>query len=161
MEVLGIDQLMRLLKKQYDSSSQRHQWRALTGRDHVKGFYDTFLFSDDTIYQIKAAEIARGSMIAVGGEVGSNSPDLAAASRHGSPVPIGMVSRSADASSVILFGMQQYSSETADLLKLEYFESKQERLERDLNTQLERALERPEFRASSRNLRHDQECYFS
>jgi hypothetical protein len=161
MEFLGIDELMRYLKRQYDSSNQRHEWRALTGRDHVKGVYDTFLFSEEKIYQIKAAEVARGRMVAVGGEIGSNSPDLADMSKDGSPIPIGMVSRAADASSVILFGMQQYSSETADTLKLEYFESKQERLERDLKTQLDKALERPEFRATFRSLREDQESYFS
>jgi hypothetical protein len=72
-----------------------------------------------------------------------------------------MISRAADASSVILYGMQKYSSETADMLRLEYFESPQERLETDLRAQLERVLERPEFKASFRSLREDQESYFS
>jgi hypothetical protein len=161
MEFLGIDELMRYLKRRYDSCDQRHEWRALTGRDHVKGTYDTFLFSDERIYQIKASEIARGRMIAVGGEVGSASPDLAELSKDGSPIPIGMVSRATDASSVLLFGMQQYSSDTADTLKTEYFQSKQERLERDLKAQLDRALKRPEFRATFKSLREDQESYFS
>ncbi|MDH3366078.1 MAG: hypothetical protein OEM29_08795 [Thermoplasmata archaeon] len=161
MEFHGIDELMRGLKRQYDSSSRRHEWRALTGRDHVKGVYDTFVFSDEKTYQIKAAEVAPKRVIAVGGEVGTSSTDLAEISRNGSPVPIGIMSRSTDASSIVLFGMQQYSSEIADTLKAEYFQSKQDRLERDLKAQLDRLLERPEFRATYKSLREDQESYFS
>ena len=161
MEFHGIEELMKRLKGLYDTSDRRSEWRALTGRDHVNGVFDTFVFSDDVVYQIKAVEVAPKKMIAVGGEVGSGSADLAEISRRGSPVPIGVVSRATDASAVIMFGMQQYSSDVADVLKAEYFQSKQDRLENDLQRRLDSVLRRPEFRTSYRQLREDQEFYFS
>ena len=161
MEFHGIEELMKRLKGMYDASESRSSWRALTGRDHVNGVYDTFVFSDDVVYQIKAVEIAPRKMLAVGGEVGSGSADLAEISHTGSPVPIGVISRSADASAIIMFGMQQYSSDVADTLKTEYFQSKQDRFEGDLKRRMESVLKRPEFRTAYRRLREDQEFYFS
>lgn len=161
MEFHGIDELMKCLKRQYDASERKHEWRALTGRDHVNGVYDTFVFSDERVHQIKAVEVAPKRMIAVGGEIGSSSPDLAEITQEGSPVPIGVVSRATDASAIIMFGMQQYSSDIADMLRTEYFQSKQDRLESDLKHRLDALLKRPEFGTSYRRLREDQESYFS
>ena len=161
MEFHGIEELMKRLKGLYDASEHTSEWRALTGRDHVNGVFDTFVFSEDVVYQIKAVEVAPKKMIAVGGEVGSGSVDLAEISQRGSPVPIGVVSRPTDASAIIMFGMQQYSSDVADMLKAEYFQSRQDHLESDLKRRLNTVLKRPEFRASYRRLREDQESYFS
>lgn len=161
MEIHGVDELMRLLKGRYDLSEQRQEWRALSGRDHVTGEYDTFVFSDDRIYQIKAVEISPKNMVGVGCEVGSASPDLSEVSRLGSAVPLGVVSRGQDASAVIMFGMQQYSSDASQMLKDEYFSSKQDRLESDLKRRLDKLLERPQLRASYRRMREDQESYFA
>lgn len=161
MEFHGIEELMRRLKLQYDSSERRSEWRALTGRDHVSGVYDTFVFAEDVVHQIKAIEVAPKRMVAVGRPVGSSSPDLSEMTLKGSPVPIGMVSRATDASAIIMLGMQQYSSDVAYTLKTEYFGSKQDRLEHDLERRLDSVLERPEFRTSYRRLREDQESYFS
>ncbi|UCE45575.1 MAG: hypothetical protein JSU93_01425 [Methanobacteriota archaeon] len=161
MEFLGIEELMRYLKRRYDATERKSEWRALTGRDHVSGVYDTFVFSGDAVHQIKAVEVAPQRMIAVGGEVGSGSPDLAEIVRKGSPVPIGVVSHAPDASSIIMFGMQQYSSDVAYTLRSEYFQSKQDRLDSDLQRRLDIVLKRPEFRTAYRKLREDQESYFS
>ncbi|UCE81094.1 MAG: hypothetical protein JSV94_01285 [Methanobacteriota archaeon] len=161
MEFQGIDDLMKCLKNQYDASGRKNEWRALTGRDHVNGTYDTFVFSEEKVHQIKAVEVAPKKMVAVGGEMGSSSPDLAEIASKGSPVPIGMVSRATEASIIVMFGMQQYSSDIADVLKTEYFRSKQDRLESELKQRLDALLERPEFRTSYRTLRENQESYFS
>lgn len=161
MELHGVDQLMRHLKGRYDSSERRHEWRALSGRDHANGKYDTFIFSDDTVYQIRSTEVSPRRMVAVGGEVGSNSPDLFELIKDGSPIPLGVISKAADASAIVMLGMQQYSSDVADILRSEHFHSKQDRLEGELEARLDRLLERPEFRTSYRRLREDQESYFA
>ena len=161
LEIHGVDELMRLLKGRYDISKRRQEWRALSGRNHVTGEYDTFVFSDESVYQIRAAEVSPKNMVGVGCDVGPVTPDLAELAMQGSPVPLGLVSRSQQASAIIMFGMQQYSSDVSHLLKEEYFSSKQDRLESDLRARLDRLLERPEFRSSYRRLREDQESYFS
>ncbi|UCE90818.1 MAG: hypothetical protein JSV90_05125 [Methanobacteriota archaeon] len=161
MEIHGVEELMLMLKRRYDASEHRHEWRALSGRDHVTGEYDTFVFSEDKIYQIKAVEISPQNMVGVGSEVGSSSPDLAGVSGRGSPVPLGVVSRKQDASAVVMFGLQQYSSDAALMLKDEFFSSKQDRLEADLKRRLDKLLERPQLRSSYRRMREDQESYFA
>lgn len=161
MEIHGVEELMHLLKLRYDSSEQRQDWRALSGRNHTTGDYDTFIFAEDRVYQIKAIEISPRNMVGVGCEVGTCSPDLTEISRQGSPVPLGVVSRRQDASSVIMFGMQQYSSDATLQLKDEFFSSRQDRLESDLKRRLDKVLERPQLRSSYRRMREDQESYFA
>jgi hypothetical protein len=161
MEIHGIEELMRYLKGRYDSSERRHEWRALSGRDHISGRNDTFIFSEDKVYQIRSTEFSPRRMVAVGGEVGSNSPDLFELTKNGSPIPLGVMSKAADASAVIMFGIQQYSSDATDLLRHEHFDSKQDRLDEELETKLDKLLERPEYRTSYRRLREDQESYFA
>ena len=161
MEILGVDELMRYLKGRYDTSDRKKEWRALSGRNHVRGSTDTFVLTDDSVYQIMSKDVSKDKTLAVGREVGSCSPDLAELARRGSPIPIGLVSRAPDASAIVMFGMQQYSSDTADILRGEYFGSKQEALRADLDSKLERLVERPEFRKSYRSLRDDQDGYFA
>ena len=161
MELHGIDELMRHLKGRYDSSERKHEWRALSGRDHASGKYDTFIFSEDRVYQIRSAEVSPRRMVAVGSEVGSNSPDLFELTKSGSPIPLGVISKATDASAIIMLGMQQYSSDVADVLRNEHFHSRQDRLEGELEARLDKLLERPEFRTSYRRLREDQDSYFA
>ncbi len=161
MEIHGVEELMLLLKGRYDLSERKQMWRALSGRDHVTGEYDTFIFSDDKVYQIRAMEVSPRNMVGVGCEVGSISPDLADLARQGSPVPLGLVSRSRSASAVTMLGMQQYSSDTSWLLKEEYFSSRQDKLEGDLRRRLDSLFERPEFRSSYRHVREAQDSYFA
>ena len=160
MEFQGIDEFMRYLKVKFDESERKQDRRALTGRNHVHGQNDTFIFTDKKVYQIKSVEIAPQKMAAIGREVGGPSPDMLEQIKGGAPIPLNVVSRSPDAYSVIMFGMQQYSSEVADLFRNEYYSSKQDELQRDLKHQLNLLLERPEFQASYRKIKESQESYF-
>ena len=161
MELHGIDEFMLYLKTKFDESERRQDWRALTGRDHVARRHDTFVFTDRKVFQIKASEVAPQRMAAVAVEVGGPSPDLLELIRGGSTVPLNVISTSADMRSVIMFGMQQYSSEVADTLRREYYGSKQDMLKRELDRRVKVFAERPEFRPSRRALLEDQEGYFA
>jgi len=161
MEFHGIDEFMLYLKTQFDRSERKHEWRALTGRDHVTSAYDTFIVTDEKVFQVKAKEFAPKTMASVACEVGDPSPDLLELIRGGAPVPLNVVSRAPSAHSIIMFGMQQYSSEVSDLLRREYYSSRQDRLEGDLDRSLKVLLERPEFRRAYRELRQAQEGYFA
>lgn len=161
MEFQGIDEFMLFLKAQFDKSERKQDWRALTGRDHITSAYDTFIFTDKKVYQLKAKEFAPKKMASVACEVGSASPDLLDLIKVGAPVPLNVISRTPSAYSVIMFGMQQYSSEVSDLLRREYYNSRQDRLESDLNQSLRLLLERPEYRRAYRDLRETQDGYFA
>ncbi|MEM0343876.1 MAG: hypothetical protein QXJ32_03970 [Thermoplasmata archaeon] len=161
MEFHGIEEFMRYLKVKFDESERKPDWRALTGRDHVSGVNDTFIFSEAKVYQIKSVEVSPGQMVAVAAEVGDRSPDMLELMDRGARVPLSVVSKSPDAYSVIMFGLQQYSSDAADLLRREYFYSKQDRLDSDLERRLKLMLERPEYRRGYRELRERQEVYFA
>jgi len=160
MELHGIDEFMRYLKGKYDISERKSEWRALTGRDHVNSRFDTFVFTDEKVYQIRAVEIMPKKMAAVASEVGGASPDMLELIKGGAPVPLSVMSRSSDALSVMMFGMQQYSSDISDLLRREYYQSRQDQLDRDLERSLKIILERLEYRSTYRSLKQDQESYF-
>jgi hypothetical protein len=161
MEFHGIDEFMLYLKGRYDLSERKQDWRALTGRNHIDSTFDTFIFSDEKVYQIKAVEVAPKEMAAVAREVGGPSPDLLELVRGGAPIPLNVVSHRPSAHTVIMFGMQQYSSEISDLLKREYYSSKQDQLKGEMERSLNVLLERPEYRRAYRNLKEGQEAYFA
>ncbi len=161
MEFHGIDEFMVYLKTQFDRSGRRQDWRALTGRDHVTSAYDTFIVTDEKVFQVKAKEFAPGRMASVAREVGDSSPDLLELVKGGASVPLNVISHTPSAQSVIMFGIQQYSSEVSDLLRREYYSSRQDRLESDLDRSLNALLERPEYRRAYRDLRDSQEGYFA
>jgi len=161
MEFCGIDDFMRYLKGKYDDSDKKQTWRALSGRDHVGSSHDTFIFTDQKIFQIKAAEVIPQSMVAVASEVGTPSSDLLDLIRTGSPVPLNVFSGVPAKQAVVMFGVQQYSSEITDLLKREYFHSRQDALRSDLDRKLSAIVERPEFKHAYRSLKERQETYFA
>jgi len=161
MEFHGIDEFMRYLKVKFDESERRQDWRALTGRNHVHAENDTFIFTDRKVYQIKSVEVAPQKMTAVATEVGGPSPDMLELVKGGAPMPLHVVSASPNAYSVIMFGLQQYSSEIADTLRNEYYPSKQDELHRDLDRKLKVMLEKPEYKSSYRKLKESQEGYFA
>jgi hypothetical protein len=161
MEFQGIDEFMRYLKGRYDESERRHEWRALTGRDHVASHYDTFIFTDQKVYQIKSQELAPQRMAAVASEVGGPSPDMLEMVRGGAPVPLSVISRARDASAVVMFGMQQYSSDVADVFRREYYGSRQDALKTELDRSVENLIQRPEFRHAYRSMREREEGYFA
>src|SRR4030065_597378 len=161
MEFHGIDDFMMYLKGRFDLSSRKQDWRALTGRNHVDSTYDTFIFTDQKVFQIKSLEVAPQKMAAVANEVGGPSPDLLEVIKGGSPTPLNVISRSPSAYSVIMFGMQQYSSDISDRLRREYYSSKPDQLERDMQRGLDVLLQRPEYRHAQRSLSESQEGYFA
>jgi hypothetical protein len=161
MEFHGIDEFMRYLKVKFDESERKQDWRALSGRDNISGRYDTYVFTDSRVFQIKAVEVVPQKMAAVAKEVGGSSPDLLDLIKGGAPTPLSVVSRSADLSAVIMFGMQQYSSEISDVLRREYYSSKQDSLKAELDRKVEVMLERPDYRRAYRGLKETQEGYFA
>jgi hypothetical protein len=161
MEFHGIEEFMRYLKTKYDESDRRHEWRALSGRDHVTSSYDTFIFSDRKVYQIKSRELAPQKMVAVAEEVGGPSPDMLELVKGGAPVPLSVISKAQDASAVIMFGMQQYSSDVSDVFKREYYGSKQDALKAELDRRVQTVVQRPEFKHSYRSLKEREEGYFA
>ncbi len=161
MEFNGIDEFMLYLKARFDKSERRQDWRALTGRNHVSSDYDTFIFTDEKVFQIRAKEVVPKQMAAVATEVGGPSPDLLELIKGGSPVPLNVMARTPSAYSVIMFGVQQYSSDISDLLRREYYGSKQDQLDRELDRSVKVLLERPELRRAYRSMRQDQDGYFA
>jgi hypothetical protein len=161
MEFNGIDEFMLYLKAQFDRSERRQDWRALTGRNHVSSDYDTFIFTDEKVFQIKAKEVAPKQMAAVAREVGGPSPDLLEVIKGGSPVPLNVMTRSPSAYSVIMFGVQQYSSDISDLLRREYYGSRQDQLDLELERSVKVLLDRPELRRAYTTMRQDQDGYFA
>lgn len=161
MEFQGIDEFMRFLKAKYDASDRRHEWRALSGRDHVSSSFDTFILTDERVYQIKSVELLPQRMVAVANEVGGPSPDMLALLRGGAPVPLSVISKRDDASAVVMFGMQQYSSDVADVLKREYYGSRQDALKSELDHRVKNLIERPEYRRAYRGQREREEGYFA
>ncbi|HEX7391883.1 MAG TPA: hypothetical protein VF374_02905 [Thermoplasmata archaeon] len=161
MEFSGIDEFMLYLKAQFDKSERRQDWRALTGRNHVSSDYDTFIFTDEKVFQIKAKEVAPKRMAAVAREVGGPSPDLLELIAGGSPVPLNVMTRSPSAYSVIMFGVQQYSSDISDLLRREYYGSRQDQLDLELDRSVKVLLDRPDVMRAYRSMRRDQDGYFA
>jgi len=161
MEFHGIDEFMVYLKARFDRSDRRQDWRALTGRDHVTSAYDTFIFTDERVFQVTAKEFVPGKMASVAREVGNPSPDLLELIKGGASVPLNVISRAPSEHSVIMFGIQQYSSEVSDLLRREYYSSRQDQLESDLDRSLDALLDRPEYRRAYRDLRDREEGYFA
>lgn len=161
MEFHGIEEFMRYLKVKFDESERKQDWRALTGRNHVNAENDTFIFTDKSVYQIKSVEVAPKKMVAVASAVGGPSPDMLELVKGGAPIPLNVVSSSPSAYSVIMFGMQQYSSDIADLFRSEYYSSKQDELHGEMDRKLKTLLERPEFKTSYRKLKESQEGYFA
>ncbi|MHA1430705.1 MAG: hypothetical protein ACTSRV_10010, partial [Candidatus Freyarchaeota archaeon] len=68
MSVRPIDEIMRELKKQYDKSKHREQWRVLTGRN-FDDTYDTFITTDRSLWQIKSEFIAPAQAVGVGSNI--------------------------------------------------------------------------------------------
>ena len=161
MELHGIDEFMRYLKTKFDEIELKQDWRALTGRNHIHSENDTFIFTDRSVFQIKSVEFAPQRMVAVANEIGGPSPDMLELVRGGAPMPLNVVSKSPSAYDVIMFGMQQYSSEIADTFRNEYYVSKQDRLHSELDRRLKVMLEKPEFSTSYRKLKESQEGYFA
>ncbi|HEY9246149.1 MAG TPA: hypothetical protein VIO11_04805 [Candidatus Methanoperedens sp.] len=144
MAVKRISTLMGELKDAYDKSKDRSTWRILQGTNC--GYYDVFVAGDGNLWQIKSEEYGPGEMLAVGTRVSRSDEDIEKIIRTGSPVPFGTVTPIKNKLSIIMAGMQVYSSESTSLLCREYISGKQESLKQKLRAQLDKMMDDPAFR---------------
>lgn len=144
MAIKNISALMGSLKESYDKSKNKSGWRVLQGMD--REYHDTFIAGDKNLWQIKSEEVASGESIAVGMKVLRFDEELEKIMKNGSPVPFGTVTPQNNKISIIMAGVQTYSSDSSSLLRREYLSNKQEALERTLEEQVNKMKDDPGFR---------------
>jgi hypothetical protein len=144
MVVESISTLMGSLKESYDKSKDKAGWRVLQGMN--RGYYDTFLAGDNNLWQIKSEEVGSGEFVAVGAKVSRCDEELEKIMRTGSPVPFGTVTPVKRKPSIIMAGIQVYSSDSSSLLCRDYLSNKQAALEEKLKSQVEKMKDDPAFR---------------
>ncbi len=144
MSVQSISTLMGTLKKRYDKSRDKPGWRVLQGMNGR--YYNTFVGGDKNLWQIKSEEVTNGEYVAVGGKVSSCDEELEKIMSDGSPVPFGSITPVGKKLSVIMAGMQVYSSDSSSLLCRDYLSNKQAALEEKLKSQVEKMKDDPAFR---------------
>lgn len=148
MAVESIGTLMGNLKKAYDKSKNKSRWCVLHGLN--KEYSDTFIAGDNDLWQIKSEEVGQGEFVAAGTRVSRFDSDLEKIMGNGSPVPFGTVTPVSTRISVIMAGMQIYSSDSSNLLCREHLSSKQAALEQKLKDQLNEMMDNPSFRKKYR-----------
>ncbi len=144
MAVKNISTLVGGLKEAYDKSKNKSSWRVLQGMN--REYYDTFIAGDNNLWQVKSEEVSPGELIAVGMKIARMDGDLEKIMRCGSPVPFGTVTPQHGRPSIIMAGIQTYSSDSSKLLCSEYLSGKQVALEQKLKGQVDKMLDDPAFR---------------
>ncbi|MDP2767804.1 MAG: hypothetical protein Q8O41_10235 [Candidatus Methanoperedens sp.] len=144
MAVKSISTLVGDLKEKYDKSKNKSSWRVLQGMD--RDYYNTFIAGDKNLWQIKSEEVTTGEMFAVGMRIARMDEDLEKIMKQGSPVPFGNVTPQQNKPSIIMAGIQTYSSDSSSLLCREFLSSKQAELEHKLKGQVEKMKDDPAFR---------------
>jgi len=144
MAVKSISTLVGDLKEKYDKSKNKSSWRVLQGMDG--DHYNTFIAGDKNLWQIKSEEVTTGEMFAVGMRIARMDEELEKIMRQGSPVPFGNVTPQRNKPSIIMAGIQTYSSDSSSLLCRELLSSKQAELEERLKGQVEKMKDDPGFR---------------
>ncbi len=144
MPVIDISTLMGRLKELYDKSKNKSSWRVLQGMD--REYYNTFIAGDNNLWQIKSEEISPGEFVAVGLKLSRSDEDIERIMRNGSPVPFGTVTPQNKKLSIIMAGVQTYSSDSSNLLCREYLSGKQALLEQRLKGQVDKMMDDPIFR---------------
>ncbi len=144
MTIKSISTLVGSLKEKYDKSRDRLSWRVLQGmeRDH----YNTFIAGDRNLWQIKSDEVTTGELVAVGMRVARMDEELEKIMRQGSPVPFSNVTPQRNKPSIVMAGIQTYSSDSSSLLCREFLSNKQAALEERLKNQVEKMKDDPGFR---------------
>lgn len=127
--------LMREMKERYDRSESKETWRVLQGMGGNR--YDTFVLGDGVLWQIKAEEVAPNEMLAVGTKITRFDEEVEKIMGVGSPVPFGTITPQGGGLSIIMAGIQMFSSDSASQLVKNYLSSKQEALESKLRQQIE------------------------
>ena len=144
MAVQSISTLVGYLKEKYDKSKNKSSWRVLQGMD--RDYYNTFIAGDKNLWQIKSEEVTTGEMFAVGMRISRMDEDLEKIMKQGSPVPFGNVTPQRNKPSIVMAGIQTYSSDSSSLLCREFLSSKQAELEHKLKGQVEKMKDDPAFR---------------
>ena len=139
MEIKPSSEVMRELLKLYRKSKHKEDWRVLTGRT-PKGLYNTFISTDNKLWLLEAEPISSREFIAVGSEVANLDENIRKIMDRGAPVPFGVISPQNKYYSIILAGIQQYSSDSIYQLRKEYFSDKQADLEAKLKEELNRLI---------------------
>jgi len=144
MTVVNISSLMGKLKESYDKSKNKSSWRVLQGFN--REYHDTFIGGDNKLWQIKSEEVRPGEFVAVGMKVSKFDDDILKIMKTGSPIPFGSVTPVDKKISVIMAGVQMYSSDSSNLLSKELLSNKQAELEEKLQDQVNSMKENPIFR---------------
>lgn len=144
MKVESVSSVMENLKDSYVKSKNKKSWRILQGMN--KDYYDTFIAGDKNLWQIKSEEVSAGENIAVGAKISSFDEELEKIMKRGSPIPFGMVTPIRDRFSIIMSGVQNFSSESSNMLCKEMLSSKQAALEQELQGQVESMKDDKSFR---------------
>lgn len=142
MAVKNISALMLDMKASYDKSREKSKWRVLAGMN--KEHHDIFIAGNNNLWQVKSEEVKPGEFVAVGMRVSRSDEELEKIMENGSPVPFGTVTPHKNIS-IIMAGVQRYSSESSSLLCREHLSGKQALLEQKLNEQVEKMMEDPAF----------------
>lgn len=144
MAIKCVSFLMGKMKESYDKSKNKSGWRVLSGMNHE--YNDTFIAGDKNLWQIKSEEVKPGEFVAVGMKVSQFDEDLEKIMKNGSTVPFGTVIPIDKKISVIMAGMQTFSSDSSNLLCKEYLSSKQVALEHKLKLQVDLMMDDPSFK---------------
>ena len=114
MAVKNISTLVGDLKEKYDKSKDKSSWRVLQGMD--RDHYNTFVAGDKNLWQIRSEEVTAGEMVAVGLRISRMDEELEKIMKQGSPVPFGNVTPQRNKPSIVMAGIQTYSSDSSSLL---------------------------------------------
>ena len=144
MAIKSVSALVGDLKEKYDKSKDRSSWRVLQGMD--RDHYNTFIAGDRNLWQIRSEEVTAGEMVAVGMRIARMDEELEKIMKQGSPVPFGNVTPQRNKPSIVMAGIQTYSSDSSSLLCREFLSSKQAELEQKLKGQVEKMKDDPAFR---------------
>ena len=144
MAVKSVSTLVGSLKEKYDKSKDRSSWRVLQGMD--RDHYNTFVAGDKNLWQIRSEEVGAGEIVAVGMRISRMDEELEKIMKQGSPVPFGNVTPQRNKASIVMAGIQTYSSDSSSLLCREFLSSKQAELENKLKGQVEKMKDDPAFR---------------
>lgn len=144
MAIKSISALMGKLKESYDKSKDKSGWRVLAGMN--REYHDTFIAGDNNLWQIKSEEVKPGEFVAAGMKASRSDEDLLKIMKTGSPVPFGTMTPHTRNISIIMAGVETYSSDSSRLLCREYLSGKQAALEQKLRQQVETMKDDPGFR---------------
>lgn len=144
MAIKSVSVLVGDLKEKYDKSKDRSSWRVLQGMD--RDHYNTFIAGDRNLWQIRSEEVMAGEMVAVGMRISRMDEELEKIMKQGSPVPFGNVTPQRNKPSIVMAGIQTYSSDSSSLLAREFLSGKQAALEEKLKGQVEKMKDDLTFR---------------